>query len=299
MTALSFTRDDLLNMKPEHATFVGIDSDGCVFDTMEIKQKKCFHSLIISQWSLEKIEKEVRQTAEFVNLYSKWRGTNRFIALAKMFDMLEERPEPARAGVRLPDMSDLKNFIASGAPLGNRSIGDAVRRTGSACLGSVLKWSEDVNALIEKTVVNVPPFPFARESLDRIRRSSDAICVSQTPEEALVREWSEHGLLNHVRIVAGQELGSKTEHISLATRGRYQASQILMIGDAPGDLKAAKDNKALFYPINPGHEAESWKRFLDEEYDLFLSGKYPGAREEQRIAEFQALLPETPPWRVG
>ena len=37
-----------------------------------------------------------------------------------------------------------------------------------------------------------------------------------------------------------------------------------MVGDAPGDLKAAKANKALFYPINPGSEDASWKRFHDE-----------------------------------
>lgn len=33
-----------------------------------------------------------------------------------------------------------------------------------------------------------------------------------------------------------------------------------MIGDAPGDLKAARGNGALFFPVNPGDEEESWKR---------------------------------------
>ena len=37
-----------------------------------------------------------------------------------------------------------------------------------------------------------------------------------------------------------------------------------MIGDAPGDMKAARANGALFFPINPGHEDESWERFYDE-----------------------------------
>jgi len=44
-----FTKEDLINFKPKFSTFVGIDSDGCVFDTMEIKQKQCFHGLIVSQ----------------------------------------------------------------------------------------------------------------------------------------------------------------------------------------------------------------------------------------------------------
>jgi len=32
----------LKELKPVHDFFIGIDSDGCVFDTMEIKQKKIF-----------------------------------------------------------------------------------------------------------------------------------------------------------------------------------------------------------------------------------------------------------------
>jgi hypothetical protein len=27
---------------PQHPFFIGIDSDGCVFDSMELKQKECF-----------------------------------------------------------------------------------------------------------------------------------------------------------------------------------------------------------------------------------------------------------------
>jgi hypothetical protein len=70
-----------------------------------------------------------------------------------------------------------------------------------------------------------------------------------------------------------------------------------MIGDAPGDLKAAKANGAWFYPINPGNEAESWKRLLEQALERFLEGRYGGAYEDARIAEFEALLPDTPPWK--
>ncbi len=28
-----YTKDDLINLKPEHSSFVGIDSDGCVVDS--------------------------------------------------------------------------------------------------------------------------------------------------------------------------------------------------------------------------------------------------------------------------
>ena len=33
---------NLAEFQPEHDFFVGIDSDGCVFDSMELKHKECF-----------------------------------------------------------------------------------------------------------------------------------------------------------------------------------------------------------------------------------------------------------------
>jgi hypothetical protein len=70
-----------------------------------------------------------------------------------------------------------------------------------------------------------------------------------------------------------------------------------MIGDAPGDLKAARANNVLFYAVNPGNEAESWKRFHDEAFDKFMDGKYAGDYEARVIAEFDSYLPELPPWQ--
>ena len=36
------SRQDLMDFRPQHSFFVGIDSDGCVFDSMEPKHKECF-----------------------------------------------------------------------------------------------------------------------------------------------------------------------------------------------------------------------------------------------------------------
>ena len=69
-----------------------------------------------------------------------------------------------------------------------------------------------------------------------------------------------------------------------------------MIGDAPGDFKAAKSNNALFYPIIPGKEEQSWERFFNEAIDKFFSGNYSGKYEQNLITEFDASLPELPPW---
>ncbi|MBN1674243.1 MAG: HAD family hydrolase [Kiritimatiellae bacterium] len=283
-------------MQPEHDTFVGVDSDGCVFDTMEVKQKQCFHPVIIAHWHLEPIGKYVRQTAEFVNLYSKWRGTNRFRALKILFDLLAEREEVQQSGVKLPATEALGRFIESGVALGNPALAQAVAQTADPDLDSLLRWSEAVNAEVARVARNVPAFAWAKEGLERISAHSDAICVSQTPGEALMREWQQHELAPCVRVIAGQELGTKAEQLALAAAGKYGAGRVLMIGDALGDLEAARACRALFFPIGPGHEAECWQRFCEEGYGRFLAGDFAGSYETALIEGFKTLLPETPPW---
>src|SRR5437763_5977422 len=81
--------------------FVGIDSDGCAFDTMEVKHKECFIPNIVKFFGLAAVSKYVREAAEFVNLYSKWRGINRFPALTTTLDLLADRPEIGRRAFRL------------------------------------------------------------------------------------------------------------------------------------------------------------------------------------------------------
>ena len=287
----------LREFKPKHEFFVGLDSDGCVFDSMEIKHKECFIPNIIKYWDLQPVAKYAREAAEFVNLYSKWRGTNRFPALLMVFDLLKERPEVQRRGVKIPEVPSLREYVNSGVPLSNATLKEAVEKTGDPILKKTLEWSEAVNRTIADIVKGVPPFPYVRESLEKLRNKADIIVVSQTPTEALEREWKEHGIDKYVDLIAGQELGTKTEHIRLAAGGKYKPDHMLMVGDAPGDLKAARANNALFYPINPGHEEESWQRFYEEAIDRFFEGTYAGDYERKLIEEFEKLLPEIPPWK--
>ncbi len=67
-----------------------------------------------------------------------------------------------------------------------------------------------------------------------------------------------------------------------------------MIGDAPGDRKAAEANNALFFPINPGGEDVSWERFYKEGLDKFFDSTFAGAYQQELNEEFEALLPEKP-----
>lgn len=293
----SSPKDKLLAFKPQHAYFVGIDSDGCVFDTMEIKHKECFIPNIIQYWELQAISKYARAAAEFVNLYSKWRGINRFPALIKTFELLRDWPEPMRRGVKIPEVPTLQAWIASGVALGNPTLEAEVAKTGDPVLKLTLEWSKAVNRSIAEMVEGVPPFPYFRESVEKLSRRADMICVSATPGEALEREWQEHDIAKYAAVIAGQEMGSKKEHLRLAAGGKYGGDCVLMIGDAPGDLAAARANGALFFPVNPGHEEESWERFCREGTDRFFSHTYAGDYEATLIAEFEKLLPEKPPWK--
>ena len=288
---------DLKEFQPKHDSLVGIDSDGCVFDSMAIKQKKCFHGLIASHWNLQLIEHLVRECAEFVNLYSRWRGQNRFVALVKSFDFLRERPEAISSGLEIPKLASLRRFIHSGKTLSNDVLREEAERNKDPELKSLLEWSLAVNAEVAKNVKHLPPFHWALKSLTRIHKQSDAICVSQTPTEALVREWKSSNIAHFVEIIAGQELGTKSEHLSTATQNRYAPGRVLLIGDADGDRKAANAADALFYPINPGHENESWHRFHDEAYDRFLAGEFEGHYATMVNDEFEALLPAIPLWK--
>jgi phosphoglycolate phosphatase-like HAD superfamily hydrolase len=291
-------KDRLLALKPQQSYFVGIDSDGCVFDTMEIKHKECFIPNIISYWKLQAISKYARAAAEFVNLYSKWRGINRFPALAKTFELLRDWPEPMRREVTIPEVPTLQAWIDSGATLGNPALEAEVAKTGDPVLKLTLEWSKAVNKSVAEMVEGIPPFPFFRECVEKLSRQADIICVSATPGEALEREWAEHDIARYAALICGQEMGSKKEHLKFAAGGKYEKDHVLMIGDAPGDFSAARANGALFFPVNPGHEEQSWERFYNEAADRFFDHSYAGAYEASLIAEFGKLLPEKPPWKA-
>jgi len=287
----------LKNFEPKHEFFVGIDSDGCAFDTMEIKHKECFIPNTIKYWHLQPVSKYARAAAEFVNLYSRWRGINRFPALMKVFELLRDWPEVQKRNVDIPYPKEIQDFIESDLPLGNPALEKLVADTGDAVLKQTLDWSQAVNATVADMVHDVPPFPNVRESLAKLSGFADMIVVSATPNEALEREWKEHGIDEFVAVIAGQEMGKKSEHLALAAKDRYPSDRILMIGDAPGDMKAARAVGALFYPVKPGHEEESWEFFVNEAIDIFKAGEYAGSYEARLIEEFEAVLPEIPPWK--
>ncbi len=117
------------DFQPTHDFFIGIDSDGCVFDSMEIKHKECFAPMFIKHFSNCKPSANTpAKVWEFVNLYSKTRGCNRFHAVIRSLDLLRERNEVAARGVAVPTFPALREWVDRESKLGNATLD---RRSGS------------------------------------------------------------------------------------------------------------------------------------------------------------------------
>ena len=289
-------QEELKHFVPSHDFFIGIDSDGCVFDSMEVKQKEFFIPNALKYFNLFPASKIVRETWEFVNLYSVYRGNNRFIALLKVFELLQERNEIKESGIELPDLSSLKQWTINENKLGNFTLRKHFESTGDKKLEKILLWSENLNREIGEWLHNIPPFNYARRSIEKVSSVADILVISQTPLEALEYEWDANNIKKYARLIAAQEHGTKAEHIALAAKMKYPDEKILMIGDARGDMEAALSNNVLFFPIIPGNEENSWKLFLDEGINRFLNCTYKGNYEESLITKFLKSLPDTPPW---
>lgn len=284
------------NFSKKHDFLIGIDSDGCAFDSMEIKHKECFIPNFIKYMHLQPISKYAREAAEFTNLYSKTRGANRFPAYLLALDLLEQRKEVQARGAKLPKLQGLRDWVKRETKLGTKTLGPEAEKMGDPDLKQAYAWSKAVDDAVADLVHDVPPFPGVREALQHMRTKADIIVCSATPNGALQKEWDEHGIDQFVQSICGQESGSKKESLTACKVFGYEPHKMLMIGDAPGDQAAAEAVGALFYPINPGHEEQSWVRFNQEACEKFFNGTFAGEYQQKLIAEFEKFLPEHPSW---
>ena len=278
---------------------VCIDSDGCVFDTMELKHKECFCPAYINYFGLQPVSKYAREAWDFANLYSRYRGIHRLLSLLKSLEVLGERKEVLEREFMVPEMQELRSYIAAGNPLSNAGLEEyLLNHPAAEEIRTTLAWSVNVNERVGEMVRGVPPFPCVRQCLEKLSKVADIVIVSATQQLALEREWGENGLLPLITAVKGQESGNKKQIIA-SLKDRYDEGCVLMIGDAPGDREAAKANGVLFYPICPDAEAQSWAEFEARYIDQFLNHSYAGEAEEACISHFETLLPEEPTWEKG
>ena len=282
----------------KHDFLVCIDSDGCVFDNMELKHKECFCPATVNVWNLQSVSRYAREAADFVNLYSTTRGVNRYPGIIRTLKLLADRKEAKERGFVCPDLSSLERWIETTPALSISALEKACEENGHSdpILEQTLAWSKEVDRNVAHIVRGAAHFPHVEEALKAFGEYADIVIVSATPKEAIVREWEEHDLLKYVSYVCGQEDGSKAACIKNAGGGRYEKDHILMIGDAPGDFRAAEDNGVLFYPIIPNQETGSWLKAVLQTAGQLKAETYKGKAMDEAMAAFNKALLTEPEW---
>lgn len=252
-----------------------VDSDGCAMNTMESKHRLCFGPLMISEWGLQAWQKEVLNLWNDVNLYSITRGTNRFLALAKVLAQVDEQYCPIHG------VETLTHWVQTAEALSNDNLEMTLHKMLGAdreALQKALHWSKSVNVAVD-ALPNEQKQPFAgvEQALSAAHAVANVVVVSSANREAVKEEWQRCNLLCHTDMLLTQDVGSKAYCLSMLRKSGYEEQKILMVGDAPGDRQAAEKAGVLFYPILVKHEAESWQEFTTKVLPLWLNGQYSEA----------------------
>jgi len=237
---------------------------------------------MVDEWGLDEWRDAILERWNEVNLYTMTRGINRFKGLALALAEINEKYRP------IDDVEDIVLWAESSPELSNGALQKAIdKKPESRSLPKALAWSIAVNkAITELPECEVKPFPLAREALEFAHAGADVAIVSSANLGAVMEEWEKHGLLPHTDIVMAQNSGSKAACIAALLKKDYDPENVLMCGDAPGDLDAARKNGVFFFPILVRHERESWQEFMDTAFDKLLSGGYGGEYHEAKKQAF-------------
>ena len=273
------------NFNKQKDFLICIDSDGCAIDTMDIKHIKCFGPCMVTEWNLEEWKEPILERWNEVNLYTLTRGINRFKGLAVALIEINEKY------ITIEGLDEFVRWTEETKELSNESLEVEIEKTNNICLKKALEWSKSVNKSIDLLSDDEKcPFEGVKEAIILAKKVADIAIVSSANEKAVLDEWSQHGLLESVDIVLTQNIGSKAYCINKLIEKGYSRNNVLMVGDALGDLKAAEENEVLYYPIMVRKEKESWFRFTKDILERFTNNLYNGKYQEKVIAEFKANL---------
>ncbi|NCC79392.1 MAG: HAD family hydrolase [Clostridia bacterium] len=251
----------------EYRYLVCIDSDGCAIDSMTVKHERAFGPALIEIWDIPgERHQEILTLWNQLNLYTKTRGINRFQGLSAILSFYPE----------LSDHKELKSFttwVENTKVLSPESLKQEYDKTGLEILSKALAWSRRVNELITSLPLALP-FEGVREAMIRIGEKADIAVVSSANKSAIQEEWETSGLYSLVQHFFAQNDGTKSECIRKLIDSGYRNENIIMVGDAIGDYKAAEKNNIRFYPIMAAKETSSWQAFRDRYFQMFLNGDF-------------------------
>ena len=236
-----------------------VDSDGCAFDNMRWKHEHAFLPAFVEVWRLGAWEPIVAEHWYRINLYSETRGINRFAAFADCLSALSSEKDEALK-LHLPQSVDeLSGFLCREENRNVEAIRDYSRKANDPeAFQKALEWSGQVDRLVSELHPPLNVFPEAKNALNRMSEIGEIHVVSQAPNKTLSEEWGKAGIKDFTTRILGQEFGSKCEQIQTARNGRDLPT--IMIGDAPGDERSAKEANVRFFLIEPRKENVSWTR---------------------------------------
>ena len=271
----------------ERDFLICFDSDGCVMDTMTCKHVYCFGPCMVDEWGLSEWREEILARWNDINLYETTRGINRFKGLAMALSEINEKYTPIAGIGTFTEWCETTHALSMQAL--SEAIASSDEGEGRLCLTKALAWSRAVNESIDSLSEEVKqPFDGAMDGLTAAHAVADVAVVSSANREAVLEEWEHFGLLRHTDVTLTQDVGSKAYCIGEMMRLGYAKEKILMVGDAIGDLNAAKVNGVYFFPILTGREKESWDELVSVAIGKLLDGTYSGEYTQTKEAEFLA-----------
>ena len=278
---------NLTNYVKKKDYLVCVDSDGCAMDTMDIKHFKCFGPCMVEEWDLFAWEEAILTRWNEINLYTMTRGINRFKGLAIA---LREIDGAYRS---IEGIDTLEKWVEESKELSNPALEKAIKtmeEESSDAVGilkKALSWSTNVNKSIKELPDDAKKaFPGVKEGLAYAHQYADVAIVSSANLQAVLEEWEMYGLLEYVDIVMAQDVGSKAYCIAQMLQKGYAKENVVMTGDAPGDMDAALKNDVFYYPILVRKEKESWDEFKDIAIDKLVSGTYAGEYQQHKTEQF-------------
>lgn len=236
---------------------------------------------MVEEWKLEQWQEPILKYWNQVNLYTMTRGINRFLALAKVLQRVHEDY------TEIPGISKFSQWASNAPELSNVAVKAMYEKTKEKIFKKALFWSEAVNlAITDLSDELKKPFEGVKQGLQKAHTYTDVAIVSSANREAVIEEWEKFSLMDFVDICLTQTEGSKAYCIQEMLKKGYDQNHVLMVGDAPGDQKAAEKNRVLYYPILVKREQYSWQRFVEEALPRFLEETYRGTYQEKVIEEF-------------
>lgn len=277
-------KETLKEFEKKRDFLICVDSDGCVMDTMDVKHMRCFGPCLVHEWGLNEYRDEIVRLWRKINLLSSSRGVNRFKGLAKVLAEINENY------MRVEGLDEYIYWVQTAEELSDSSLEEAYQKSGGICLKKAMDWSRLVNqsmAMVsDKSKI---PFDGAVEALKKAHECADVVIVTAANGTEIRKEWENQEILQYTDMLVSQETGKKGDCLKVLVEKGYAPDHVIMIGDAPADLEAAREAGVLFGPILAYQERESWEGF-QEGLDHFLSGTYKGEYEDKKILEFKENL---------